>query len=291
MTDDVVLTGGSGFIGSYLKRHLVAQGINPTEITRTSVIGPQGLHHHNNDSSAIAEALVGLSEPVLIHLAGLFVSRHEPRDILPLVQANIGFSALVFDSFHRAGYKAVLNAGTSWQFNAEGHPAAANLYAATKIAGQAVLDYYVHSEAMSAITLVIYDTYGPGDRRPKLIPLLRKTWLEGAELKMTSGVQPVNFTHVCDVVEAILQAAKNVRGLEPRCHDRAAIRSHKDISVRELISTIRSHVAPDIQVELGAVADGAAPRDLCVSIPPVNGWSEKISLVEGMKGVFQREER
>lgn len=289
MSGDLVLTGGTGFIGGHLKRRLAGQGIALTEITRDAVVTPRGSHLHGGDSAAIAEALAGLSEPVLIHLAGLVVLRHEPADIAPLMQANVTFAAQVFDGFHKAGYRAVLNAGTSWQFDAEGHPAPTNLYAASKIAGQAILDYYVQSVGMSAMSLVIYDTYGPGDPRPKLIPLLRKTWLEGNELKMTSGVQPINLTHVDDVADALMQAAENVRAQAPGHHEQAAICSTHDISVRELVETIRNKFAPDLQVRLGAIPDGPAPRALCHTIPRVAHWSERVPLVEGIRSIFQRD--
>lgn len=286
MRTDFIITGGSGYIGGRLKRKISKNGSSYYEITRDHVLTPTGQYLHNSDSGKIANLIADRSDPVLIHLAGLFIARHTPDDIPNLINANVTFATQVFDAFARAGYKNVVNAGTSWQFASDGKRAPINLYAASKVAGQDILDYFVQQTKLSAISLVIYDTYGPNDNRPKLLPLLRKTWLDGTELKMTSGEQPLNLVHVDDVVDAILQAASNVSTMPRMHHKLAAVRSSTDISVRDLVELIKAEIAPEIRVQIGALPDSTAPKGLCHKISSVANWSQKIELIDGLKDIF-----
>ena len=282
----IVLTGGSGFLGRHVLGLLTAEGRPYLEITRTAIIRDGIATEHHRDSAAIAKALASLESPVLVHLAAHFVSRHTPSDIEPLISGSVGFATLVFDGFFNAGGRSVVTAGSAWQFDDSGARRAANLYAALKNTVTDVLDFYVNAYGGRATELVLFDSYGSGDTRRKLIPLLLDSWIEGREFAASAGLQPINLTHANDIARAILIAANSVDDRPRASVTTRAVKSGDEMPVRELIELIQQRLAPSLKVAFGEVATSDAPRTLNRSIPLLEGWKPEIPLVDGLSEIF-----
>lgn len=213
-----VVTGATGFIGAALVRRLLATGWRTTAIVRASS-ATQALSHpnltvhvHDDAVDSLADMLREARADVVFHLASLFLADHRPDQVAPLIASNVAFPARLMEamrlSAEATGLPArLVTAGTSWQHF--GGPAyrPVNLYAATKEAADALLSYYHDAHALSALTLKLYDTYGSGDPRRKLIAILVEAARSGAPLAMSPGDQELVLTHVDDVVDAFLHAA------------------------------------------------------------------------------------
>ena len=84
-----------------------------------------------------------------------------------------------------------------------------NLYAATKQAFEDVLAYYADAQGIAAVTLELYDTYGPGDPRRKLIRILFEAARSGEPIQLSPGEQVIELLHVDDAVPRIVKEAKD----------------------------------------------------------------------------------
>src|SRR6476619_3912220 len=149
--------------------------------------------------------LVGGIEPdVCFHLATAFRGVHVADDIEPMVTANVGFGTALAEAVSQAGDCVFVNTGTVWQhFDARPY-SPVSLYAAMKQAFTDVLRFYEEVASLPVVTLELTDTYGPGDPRPKLLPILVRAAREGTELQMTDGTQLIDLLHVDDAVRALL---------------------------------------------------------------------------------------
>jgi nucleoside-diphosphate-sugar epimerase len=291
MTDrpHIVLTGGSGFLGNHLRQYMIREGLAFSEIRRDCVVVDGQETPHDGDSARIAAVLAPLENPVLVHLAAHFVSRHGPADLAPLVSGTVGFSTLVYDGYFLAGGHSVVTASSAWQYDPAGERAAANLYAALKTASLEVLTHYLSKHDAAGTELVFFDTYGPGDTRPKLIPSLRRHWVEGLPFKASAGLQPINITHADDVSRAIMRAATLTAERAQAGLQTYAVKSGDEMPVRQLVELIRDDIAPGLEVSFQPATPVDAPKALNRSIPTVPGWTPQVALRDGLTAIFKGE--
>src|SRR5260370_942833 len=133
-----------------------------------------------------------------------------------------------------AGVAHFVNTGTSWQ-HYEG--AAYNpvcLYAATKQAFDDILRYYRERFGLRVVTLELSDTYGPGDPRKKLVPLLVERVKDRQKLSMSAGEQRISLVFISDVVEAFVRALEIVGDLPPGGEARFGVAAAEQPSLRGL---------------------------------------------------------
>ena len=287
MTERVLITGATGFIGSALHRHLIAQDKQITVITRsgsTRTSLPGMNITWTGDTARLIQQVAEVQPDVVFHLATNFIAHHETSDIAGLVDSNITFGTAVLEASWKSGARVVLT-GTSWQ-HFEGaiyHPV--SLYAATK---QALLDiavFYAH-EGLDIRELTLFDTYGPNDPRRKLVPLLLGAAATGASLDMSSGYQLIDLLYVTDVVKALLRTAQQPAAETPSVRHFVA-RSEAPVTIRQLVEVVDEVVGSRMSVEWCVRAD--RPREMRTnwefgqSLP---GWSPTVNLSSGIRNCW-----
>lgn len=291
MTRVAIVTGATGFLGSHLTAGLAERGWEVHVVVRpTSSLDVLGRHRsavevHVDDGThdGLATALKGVEADVCFHLATHFVGRHAPDDIAPMVESNIGFPTRLADVLAGPGSPIFVNTGTIWQ-QVDGSPyRPAALYAASKQACQDMLQFYADEGLLRVVTLALYDTYGPGDRRRKLLTLLREAQGSGRTLPMSPGDQLIDLNYVDDVVEAFL-AALRVFDDGSDGAKRYAVRSGAPVSLRRLVEVIEEVTGAPVPVEWGATP--YRPREMMTywtADPVLPGWAPTVELAEGLR--------
>ena len=179
----VLVTGATGFVGRSLVPALRDRGCTVATVGRTEAGTPP---------SDVVAGIVDFAPTAVVHLATRFIAVHAPADIPDLVRSNVEFGTLVAEGAAQAGARLV-STGTAWQ-HFEGHEYdPVSLYAATKQALAAIVDYYVAVQGLAACEVTIFDTYGPGDTRPKLVPSLMRAALDGRALQMSDGLSLIHI--------------------------------------------------------------------------------------------------
>lgn len=286
-----LVTGGTGYVGSRLINHLVTMGCKVHLVVRpdrdlsllTEVIDAVTLHQHDGSTEGMVR-IVAESEPeVVFHLASLFLAQHQPHDIERLVSSNILFGTQLLEAMQLCGVKRFVNTGTSWQHfeNREYSPVC--LYAATKQAFEQLVQYYVEAASLQAISLLLFDTYGPDDPRKKLFTLLRQVELDGVTFAMSPGEQQIDLVYIDDVVDAFVLAAERLMADKIIQHEHYAVSSHKPMPLKELVGLYCKVTGKKISIEWG----GRPYRFREVMITwnegeTLPGWQPRISLEEGI---------
>ena len=207
----VLLTGAGGFAGSHLARHLRDRGVEVDALAHAQGAGPRPpVPHHIYDGTldSVRKAISNAQPQVVVHLASLFLSEHQPGHLDALVDANIRFGLHLLEAMDLEGVSRLVNAGTSWQHFGGAAYEPVNLYAATKQAFEDLVDHYVTARGLRAVTLKLFDTYGPEDRRGKIVPLLVQALRDGRCLELSPGEQCLELTHVDDVCAGFEMAAR-----------------------------------------------------------------------------------
>ncbi|SDC07780.1 MULTISPECIES: NAD-dependent epimerase/dehydratase family protein [unclassified Candidatus Frackibacter] len=287
----VVVTGGTGFVGSNLSRRLVKEGYKVHIISRKSstyeniedILNEVEIFEYDNQIQNLIDYFNNINAEVVFHLASLFIAEHEAEDIDGLIDSNLKFGTHILEAMAKSNVKRIINTGTSWQHykNEEYNPVC--LYAATKEAFEKLLEYYVKALDFKAVTLKLFDTYGENDRRSKLINLLSKFAKEKKVLKMSPGEQKLDLVHIEDVVEAFI-CAYELFEKENFEHEKYGVSSGREIKLKDLIGLYEEITGYEIKVEWG----GRPYRkrevmELWSDFETLPSWNSKISLEEGLK--------
>lgn len=291
-----LITGAAGFIGGGLVRRLLTEGwevhglLGPTcrRDALADVAGRVRMHDHDGSMAGMQGILQAARPDVTFHLASLFLSDHLPEDVGNLIASNILLSTQLVEAMTATGARRLVNTGTSWQHFGTTAFRPVNLYAATKQAFEDILAYYHDARGLSCITLKLYDTYGPGDRRRKLVNILLEAARTGESLAMSPGGQAVELTHLHDVTAAFARAASLLMDAEVPVLDSYLVPGTR-LSVRELVGRVSQAAGRPIQVAWG----GRPYRAREVMIPVASagrclpGWAPEVGLGEGLEAIYR----
>lgn len=285
----VLVTGASGFIGGALARQLAARGVEThVLLRRESVVDLPAsvqVHRLDEDLDALRSLLVGVQPDVVFHLASLFLAEHQPAQAEALVVSNVLFGTRLLEAMSLAGCRRLVNTGTSWQhFGRDGYRPV-NLYAATKQAFEDIVAYYHDARDFSCLTLKLFDTYGSGDVRRKLVNILLEAARAGTVLEMSPGDQVIDICFIDDVVAAFILAGERIcsGGTEPRREEYFV--SGERHTLRELVTLAATAFGQDIRVTFG----GRPYRTREVMLPVsaegrlLPGWMPRVGLVDGLR--------
>lgn len=291
-----LLTGATGFIGGHLTRELLSagwelhlivlpqMGLGTIEDLHSEVL----IYPHDGTTEQLIALIAQIEPDVVFHLASLFLVQHTPADIEALVRSNVLFATQLAEAMTRAGCWRLVNTGTSWEHfeNCDYNPV--NLYAASKQAFEVMLDYYLATTPLQAITLKLFDTYGPNDPRPKLFTLLQKVVAAGEPLAMSPGEQLIDLVYIDDIVRAFVMAAERLLGNKVVGHEHYAVSSGKPLRLRDLVELYGRVVGKDLPIQWG----GRPYRPREVMVPwncgqPLPGWQPQVGLAEGIKQLDQ----
>lgn len=285
----VLLTGATGFIGNRLSHRLIAEGHEVAIVARPesqlnipqAVLPRIQVHVYDGSYASLLHALQAAQPEVVIHVASLFLAQHKPEDVARLVESNLNYPTQLLEAMSQLGIKQLINTGTSWQHYQNEAYNPVNLYAATKQAFEALLAYYVEAQGFKAITLKLFDTYGPGDTRPKLFSLLRKTARSGETLRMSPGEQLLDLVYIDDVLDAYLLAMARLP--EVTNAESYAVSNPARLSLRELVRIYGETVGRPVNVGWGGLP--YRPREvmaLWTGHELVPGWRARVALADGI---------
>jgi nucleoside-diphosphate-sugar epimerase len=156
------------------------------------------------------------------------------------------------------------------------------LYAATKQAFEDILQYYRETSGIRISTIELFDTYGPGDTRPKLFQLLKNLAGREEPLAMSPGEQLMNLLYIDDVVDAfsiMIDLARDGRLQEDKyCASAADL-----LSLRQVVGLFSEITGRELRIEWGGRPyrdrEFMDPRPVYPLVPE---WRQRYTLAEGI---------
>lgn len=288
-----LVTGGTGFIGTHLCRRLISDGHSVhvvVEPTHRDVVHGASAHELDGTTGGMLQILDDTRPDLVFHLASLFLSTHRPEDIAPLIASNVLLGTQVLEAMAQVGCKRLVNVGTGWQHYEGAAYDPVNLYAATKQAFEDIAAYYV-AQGVGTTTLALYDTYGPDDLRPKILPRLLDAATTGAPLDLSPGEQLLHIVYIDDVIEAFVVAAGLLDVAPAPAAKRYCIAADSPISLREIASAVERVTGRVIDAHWGA----RDYREREVMVPWVGehlpGWHPKVPIEDGIRRLLDSERK
>ena len=293
----VLITGITGYIGSKLARELLTDcevyGLvrKPLNLKYIADIVPNiQFVYYDGSYDSMSEALK-LSQPDLVyHMAAYYTGSHGPEHIPKLLDSNITLGAHLLGAMAEHKISALVYASTIVAHYQGSEYRPLNLYAATKQAFSDLLAYYTDIGLVCAVSVVISDTYGPGDNRPKILNIIRQATKTGERVAFSSGEQVYDVIYIDDLVSAFRMAGEQLlQGAYQNAVFQAVPES--PLSLRETVEKLLQ--VNGLKLNAGWGERPVPEREIREKIrlyPTVPNWEPQISLEEGLRRMCEQDE-
>lgn len=292
-----LVTGASGYIGSFLVKQLLAEQHEVIALLREhSSVVLLPVEHPKLTIVASQDTIGSLKQifndqtiDVVFHLAAHISYDHSFDDIQGLINTNITLGAYLLELMTTFGCSTLVNAGSFFETGESNEYKPQCFYAATKFCFQNIIDYYAHIGQVKAITLRLMDTYGPFDPRNKLWPQLVLRLKNPLPLDLSKGEQLIDLVHINDVSRAFICAWKLLAPEPCGQHQVYYVASQKKQSLKTTVSLFEQIAGKKLPISWGARP--YRPREI---MNPFIGevlpnWQADIDLQQGFYSLLQAE--
>lgn len=292
----ILITGGSGFIGSHLVDALIMRG---NEVTVVDIIpahpvwGNARATYVQRDirDEHLADVFIDVKPEFVIHLAAHIDDRASVKEPVENAEHNILGTINVLDAARLSGVKRVVFASTGVVYGdqetlpiiEDAIPKPLTPYAVSKLTGERYLRYFTLQLGLSACALRLANVYGPrqdGSKECGAIAIFTKKLLAGeAPFLNGDGKTTRDYVYIDDVVSAFLSA------LESSEETVVNIGTGIETSTEEVFVRVAGAVGTDIKpLPRPEVTDLVARVALSsAKAEKVFGWKLKKSFSEGVR--------
>ena len=249
-----LVTGGAGFIGSHLVRHLEGGGWTVRVLDNLSTGSPENLAGTRadlrvgdiRDAKAVTDAIHGAE--VVFHLAAMISIPESMAQPAECYRSNVLGSLLILQAAHQAGVRRVVLSSSCAVYGDAGHPvdetadtSPISPYAASKLAMEQAARMMTLAFGLPTVCLRYFNVYGPRQAPDSpyaaAIPIFIRTMLAGeAPVIHGDGRQTRDFVFVEDVARANLLAAE--ADVEPGAVFN--IGSGRSVTIADLVQSLRA---------------------------------------------------
>lgn len=262
MTDNILVTGSDGFIGSHLTEELVNSGYRvrafvfynssnswgwidtlPVRIKKELEIFPGDIRDPHQVRKAVKDV------NVLFHLAALIAIPYSYESPDSYVDTNIKGTINILQAAKEEKVKRILIASSSEVYGTaqyvpidEIHPLhAQSPYAASKISAEKLAESYFKSFSLPISVVRPFNTFGPRQSARAIIPTIIIQLLNGNTNIKLGSLNPVrDFTYVKDTVNGFIKIAES----EKTIGEEINIASQKGISIGQLADELIMQINP-----------------------------------------------
>lgn len=275
----VVVTGATGFIGAALVRHFASIGEQVL-----AVGGPKSRHGIDSDAVKwlsyeenykVMTQLVVAAQPVsVIHCVNHYSLRREVSDIDEAIDANIRFGSLLLGALAETPVQFV-NLSTFFQRQGSTGTQPNSFYAASKQAFSDIVRWFGNNSSLQVCDLMLFDTYGPGDKRNKLITRLLECAAVGSNMAIETPSAELNLCFIDDVISGIVDVVIK------RTTGEWSLQAKSNVTVSEVVGQVESISGQNVVGHWGDMKPRISSR---VDAPKIlTGWSPQVSLPSGIE--------
>lgn len=287
----VLVTGGSGFIGSHVVDQLLTREHEPV------ILDTRPSSHHHWVTAVVGdlthpETVLGAARDVdaIVHLAAVADVNDVFADPVRAGAVNVHGTHLVLEAARHENIGRVVYASTVWVYgNAPvngdidedaplAHPS--HLYTATKLAGEMYCNAYSELYGVESTILRFGIPYGPRARPAAVIPSFVARAQRGDALTIAGdGNQTRQFVYVEDLAEGVVLALEQAPA--QRVYN---LVGDEETSVRQITETVRT-VVGDVpvvhgperpaDVRLGYISGARAAAELA--------WTATTNFADGVR--------
>jgi nucleoside-diphosphate-sugar epimerase len=292
----VLLTGATGFIGSYALRRLLAAGHQVAVLVRpgsnpwriADVLDRARRVEGDLDRIAAIERPVRDFAPEAVaHLAWFGVGNRLRND--PGQVDNIKATVELVRLADKAGAKQWVGLGSQAEYGPRAEPIdeqaptrPTTLYGISKLSACLLAGHLCGEAGMRFAWLRVFSTYGPKDDPGWMIPYLILELLRGNRPALTAGEQMWDYLYIEDAAEAVARAVGS-----PGASGVFNLGSGRGEPLRAIIERARDRIDPSLPLGFGEVPyrpDQVMRLEARIDrLRAATGWGPQIGLDEGLR--------
>lgn len=282
--NNILVTGGAGFIGSHLVNTLLAEGgwhvsvVDDFNDFYDPAIKRQNVSRHQKnpnyrlyetdirDKSALKQAFEEHAFSCIVHLAARAGVRPSLEQPLLYAETNINGTMNLLESAREHGVQQFVFGSSSsvYGINAkvpfsEDDPIRQPIspYAATKAAGELLCHTYTHLYGMRSICLRFFTVYGPRQRPDLAIHKFARLISEGKPIPVFGdGTTRRDYTFIEDIMDGV-RAAIDYTGSE---YEVINLGESRTVELRELISLLEKELGATANIDRQPLQPGDVPQ-------------------------------
>lgn len=308
----VMITGGAGFIGSYVSRQLLSQGhevivydafvhyISPMKSILKDYIELRfsGIEDQidfrrgdTRDKAHLRRVILDTKPDYILHLAALPIAdlsnRHSEEALTSILEGAVNVLEVLRDVDFVKRFVYISSSMIYGDFEEipapEDHPKRPkDIYGGTKYAGEVLTETYSRRYGIPYSIIRPSAVYGPYDVNRRVSQIFVENALLGKPIKLFGGgYQALDFTFVEDTAEGIIKVMFNESGNGEAFN----ITYGRGYTLREFAEILQGHF-PDLEIQIVEEEDVFRPKRGALSIQKAKklvGYEPKVSLEDGLQ--------
>jgi len=308
----VLITGGAGFIGSYVSRKLLGMGhevvsydafvhyISPIKSVLKDYfeLRFEGITDQidfrrgdTRDKAHLRRVILETRPDRILHLAALPIAdlsdRHSEEALTSILEGAVNVLEVIRDVDFVDRFVYISSSMIYGDFEEipapEDHPKRPkDMYGGTKYAGEIMTETYSRRYGIPYSIIRPSAVYGPYDVNRRVSQIFVENALLGKPITLYGGGhQALDFSFVDDTADGIIKVMFHEEGLGKAFN----ITYGHGYTLREFAATLKEHV-PDLEVNIVEEEDVFRPKRGALSIKKAKklvGYEPRVSLEEGIK--------
>ncbi len=300
----IIITGGAGFIGSAVIKHLQEFGyeifvIDNLSFGNREFIDIDDQHFFQEDildRKQMFEIFETVKPDWLIHLAAIHFIPYCNQHPYESANINIQGTMNVFDAAAKFGVKKIFFASTAAVYPiydeavTEGHPTGPlDIYGLSKLTGERLCNEFHLKTNIPTVICRFFNAFGPNETNPHLIPEIQNQINAGQRTINLGNLTPKrDFIHTYDMARAVrLLMEKEMQGINTFNLGRGI-----EYSVTEIVEAFERQLGEKITIEQEASRIRKTERmhlfaDV-TKLKTATGWEPEWGIDEGVKTMIIR---
>lgn len=277
------IIGSSGFIGNNLYLYL-------SKFKNIKVFKYSSYKKYNKNWISTVSQEIKISKPnIIINCAANQSLKNDRKSIKDLLNSNL-YSNIDFleEATQYNSFKGYIYFGTKWEFNQNMEFNPLNFYSATKHANDIFFNYFSQKKNICTVSLKIFDTYGPNDKRSKILNLIIDSIKKNKILKLTPGKQYLDYVHINDLSKLVSKICFDIYKKRLKGFNYFTVSSKKPLSLKKIIYHIRFMLKSKTKIKLGAKKyRKIEAMQKIKKLKNYPGWKPKINFVKELSNILK----
>jgi UDP-glucose 4-epimerase len=303
--EDVLVTGGAGFVGSRFVKELSETGMNVVAVDNCFAGDPTLLgddirfEQVDIQTKAFRDLVSTVNPDAIIHLAAIHYVPYCNENPEEAFDVNVmGTRSLLSAARTLPNLEAIIFASSAAVYppregpnNEASETGPTDIYGRTKLIGEALMELFAEQTNTSTVSTRLFNIYGPNETNEHLVPAVLKQVRSGKrEIELGNLTPKRDFIHISDVTSALMTLLKEAED----GYNTYNVGTGTEYSVREVVEQTSDALGEEIEIRQDEerVRESDRPH-LQADISKMRAdfdWEPTVEFVDGLRDLLRQDD-